>query len=583
MKKCSIGGQALIEGVMMKGQGAMAIAVRDELGQIRLETTRTSKKSPWWKKIPILRGVIAFFDSMISGVGTLLKSSEIFIEESEQKKATNKKEAGMGWFMFFTLLISIVLAIGLFFFLPNVITDLLTGFVHDMHPFLKNLIDGVVRLGIFMLYMWGVTKVNDVRRVFMYHGAEHKTINCFEHEMELTVENVRNSSRIHDRCGTSFMFLVMFVAIVVFSFVGWHDNTFIRLLVRLALLPVVAGLSYEVLKLLAKTESVVFKPFKAPGAWLQKHMTTKEPDDKMIEVAIASFNAVLEMMNDETVAEQKFPKTMPLGQFKQKAMDILLAKGVDEPSDVDWILCEVTKLKRSELADDINVTPYMQIKAENMLRQRAEDKPLQYVLGNTDFFGYEFFVDENVLIPRFETELLVDKLLGYINKNSRVLDLCCGSGAIGITIKLKKDCDVVLSDLSEGAVAVSQKNAKKLGAEVSVLNGDLFEKVEGKFDLIVSNPPYIPTDDILGLDKNVKDYEPTMALDGGNDGLDFYRAIISQAPDYLNDKGLLAFELGIGQMDDVVSLAQDGFDLVARVKDYNGIERIVIFSKKQTN
>ncbi|MBR2372398.1 MAG: peptide chain release factor N(5)-glutamine methyltransferase [Clostridia bacterium] len=583
MKKCTIGGQALIEGVMMKGQGAMAIAVRDELGQIRLETTRTSKKSPWWKKIPILRGVIAFFDSMISGVGTLLKSSEIFIEESEQQKATNKKEASMGWFMFFTLLISIVLAIGLFFFLPNVITDLLTGLVQDMHPFLKNLIDGVVRLGIFMLYMWGVTKVNDVKRVFMYHGAEHKTINCFEHEMELTVENVRNSSRIHDRCGTSFMFLVMFVAIVVFSFVGWHDNTLIRLLVRLALLPVVAGLSYEVLKLLAKTESVVFKPFKAPGAWLQKHMTTKEPDDKMIEVAIASFNAVLEMMNDETVAEQKFPKTMPLGQFKQKANDILLQAGIDEPSDVDWILCEVTKLKRSELADDINVTPYMQIKAENMLRQRADGKPLQYVLGNTDFFGYEFDVNENVLIPRFETELLVDKLLGYINKNSRVLDLCCGSGAIGITIKLKKDCDVVLSDLSEGAVAVSQKNAKKLGAEVSVLNGDLFEKVEGKFDLIVSNPPYIPTDDILGLDKNVKDYEPTMALDGGTDGLDFYRAIISRAPDYLNDKGMLAFELGIGQMDDVVSLAQDGFDLVARVKDYNGIERIVIFSKKQTN
>lgn len=583
MKKCSIGGQALIEGVMMKGQGAMAIAVRDELGQIRMETTRTSKKSPWWKKIPILRGVIAFFDSMISGVGTLLKSSEIFIEEGEEQKATNKKEKGMGWFMFFTLLISIVLAVGLFFFLPNIITDFVTGLVSNMHPFLKNLIDGVVRLGIFMLYMWGVTKVNDVKRVFMYHGAEHKTINCFEHEMELTVENVRNSSRIHDRCGTSFMFLVMFVAIVVFSFVGWHDNTLIRLLVRLALLPVVAGLSYEVLKLLAKTECVVFKPFKAPGAWLQKHMTTKEPDDKMIEVAIASFNAVLEMMNDETVAEQKFPKTMPLAQFKQKALDILLNAGVDEPSDVDWILCEVTKLKRSELADDINVTPYMQIKAENMLKQRAEGKPLQYVLGNTDFFGYEFFVDENVLIPRFETELLVDKLLPYINKNSRVLDLCCGSGAIGITIKLKKDCTVVLSDLSEGAVAVSQKNAQKLGADVVVLNGDLFEKVKEKFDLIVSNPPYIPTQDILGLDKNVKDFEPTMALDGGDDGLDFYRAIISQAPAYLSDNGMLAFELGIGQMDDVVALAQEGFDLVARVKDYNGIERIAILRKKQTN
>ena len=580
MKKCSIGGQALIEGVMMKGQGAMAIAVRDELGQIRMETTRTSKKAPWWKKIPILRGVIAFFDSMISGVGTLLKSSEIFIEEGEKQKATNKKESGMGWFMFFTLLISIVLAVGLFFFLPNVITDLFTNwFADSLHPFFKNLIDGLVRLAIFMLYMWAVTKVKDVKRVFMYHGAEHKTINCYEHEMELTVENVRNSSRIHDRCGTSFMFLVMFVAIVVFSFVGWHDNTLIRLLVRLALLPVVAGLSYEVLKLLAKTESVVFKPFKAPGAWLQKHMTTKEPDDKMIEVAIASFNAVLEMMNDESVAEQKFPKTMPLKQFKQKALDMLLAKGIDEPSDVDWILCEVTKLKRNELADDINVTPYMQIKAEGMLKQRAEGKPLQYVLGNTEFFGYEFDVNQNVLIPRFETELLVDKLLGYISKDSKVLDLCCGSGAIGITIKLQKGCNVTLTDLSEGAVEVTKGNAKKLGADVTVLHGDLFEKVNGKFDLIVSNPPYIPTKDIDGLDTNVKDFEPMMALDGGKDGLDFYRAIIEQSPDYLKDNGLLAFELGIGQMDDVVELSKGNFDLVARIKDYNGIERIIILRK----
>ena len=581
MKKCSIGGQALIEGVMMKGQGAMAIAVRDELGQIRMETTRTSKKSPWWKKIPVLRGVIAFFDSLINGVGTLLKASEVFVEDSEAKKATNKKEASMGWFMFFTLLISIVLAVGLFFFLPNVITDFVTNLItNDLHSFVKNLIDGIVRLAIFMLYMWAVTKVKDVKRVFMYHGAEHKTINCYEHEMELTVENVRSCSCIHDRCGTSFMFLVMFIAIVVFSFVGWHDNTLIRLLVRLALLPVVAGLSYEVLKLLAKTESAFFKPFKAPGAWLQKHMTTKEPDDKMIEVAIASFCAVLEMMNDDSVPEQKFPKTMPLKQFKQKALDMLLAKGIDEPSDVDWILCEVTKLKRNELADDINVTAYMQIKAEGMLKQRAEGKPLQYVLGNTEFFGYEFDVDQNVLIPRFETELLVDKLLAYISQDSKVLDLCCGSGAIGITIKLQKGCDVTLTDLSEGAVAVTNKNAKKLDADVKVLHGDLFEKVEGKFDLIVSNPPYIPTQDILGLDSNVKDFEPTMALDGGQDGLDFYRAIVAQSPDYLSDNGLLAFELGIGQMDDVIELSKDNFDLVARVKDYNGIERIVILRKK---
>ena len=213
MRKTNIGGQALIEGVMMKGTGVVAMAVRDERGNIRMETARTGDKRRWWSYVPVLRGVVAFFDAMINGTRMLLKSSEVFIEENENKTATDKKEKGTGWFIFFTLLISIALAVGLFFLLPNLLTDLIVNvFGWGLSPFVKNLIDGVLRLAIFLIYMVAVTRVKDVRRVFMYHGAEHKTINCYEHELPLTVENVQKSSRIHDRCGTSFMFLVMFIS-----------------------------------------------------------------------------------------------------------------------------------------------------------------------------------------------------------------------------------------------------------------------------------------------------------------------------------------------------------------------------------
>ncbi len=567
----------------MKGTGVVAMAVRDERGNIRIETTRTGDKRRWWTYVPILRGVVAFLDSLINGTRTLLKSSEVFIEDDENETATDKKEKGNGWFIFFTLVLSIALAVGLFFLLPNLLAELIVNvFGWELSAFVKNLIDGILRLLIFLVYTVAASRVKDVKRVFMYHGAEHKTINCYEHELPLTVENVQKSSRIHDRCGTSFLFLVMFISVLVFSFVGWSDNTFLRILFRLALLPVVAGLSYEVLKLMAKSDSVLLKPFKAPGAWLQKHLTTKEPDDSMVEVAIASFNAVISMMEDKSIPEQKFPKTMPLKEFKDEAIEMLKSNGIDEPSDVDWILCRVTRLKRNELKDNINVTPYMQIEAKNMLKRRIEGEPLQYILGDTEFFGYTFNVDKNVLIPRFETELLVDKALSFISADSKVLDMCCGSGAIGITVALEKGCEVTLADISEDAMRTAKNNATSLGANVKFILSDMFEKTDGTFDVIICNPPYIPSADVESLDINVKDYEPDLALDGGKDGLDFYRRIASEAPPYLANGGVLALELGIGQMQAVKDIMAASFDVVKAYADYNGIDRILILRKKAT-
>ena len=214
------------------------------------------------------------------------------------------------------------------------------------------------------------------------------------------------------------------------------------------------------------------------------------------------------------------------------------------------------------------------------VRRRADGEPLQYILGDAEFFGYTFKVNKNVLIPRFETELLVDKALPYIGADSRVLDMCCGSGAIGITVALKKGCPVTLADVSEGAIRVAKSNAAALGADVRFVLSDMFEKVDGVFDVIICNPPYIPSADIQSLDVNVKDYEPVSALDGGRDGLDFYRRIAERAPAALSDGGVLALELGAGQAEEVKRVTSLSFDVDAAYADYNGIDRILILRKK---
>ena len=578
MKKTYIGGQALIEGVMMRGRVSSAMAVRDETGVIRLETTRLKSGKSIWKKIPVIRGVISFFESLIFGTKTLLKSGEVFIEDTNAK-ASEKKNNSNASLIAISLIISLALAIGLFFILPNIITAGFEKMLGSISPIWLNAIDGGVRLVIFLVYVILVTQVRDVKRVFMYHGAEHRTISCYEKELELTVENVQKCSTVHDRCGTSFLFFVMIVSIIVFSFAGWHSNIFIRIAIRLALLPLVAGLSYELLKLLSKTDFWLVKPLKWPGQLLQK-LTTKKPDDDMAEVAIVAFKAVLEMENNPEILEVKFPQPKPLQDVKSEML-ALIGDNPDLAADIDWILCCVTNLKRSELKKDIILSAGMYIRANKMLQERLTGKPLQYILGNVEFFGRKINVDKGVLIPRFETELLVDKCLPLISKKSKILDLCCGSGAIGITVKLEKECEVVASDISEKALNVAKKNAKRLEANIKFIKSDLFQAINTKFDGIICNPPYIKSSEISELQKEVKDFEPIIALDGGEDGLDFYKKIIPNLKGHLVENGFAAFEVGAEQAESVVKIAKESFDSIEVIKDFNSIDRIVVINNKE--
>lgn len=588
VNRCNIGGQAVLEGVMMLGAKSMATAVRDETGRIQVESKRTKplREKSVLRRIPFVRGALNFASTMYMGVKVLLRSTAVFDGETEPTKfekwcAKKLHVDAMSILMGFSVLLGVALAIGLFFVIPHFISMGLEKWWGDsVHPIVYNLVEGVIRIIIFVAYVYLASLMKEIKRTFMYHGAEHKTINCYEYGLPLTVENVRKQSTIHDRCGTTFMVIVMVISILVFSFTGFipNLNIFLELLIKLALLPVVAGISYEILKFLAKFDNMFVKVVKAPGLLLQR-VTTKQPTDDMIEVAIASFNTVLEMDNDETIAEQSFDIKVLYKDIRAE-MDKILENIGDGNADADWIAVDVLGVKRSELAELSHIKSHNADKMIELAKERAEGKPLQQVLGNTDFYGLPIKVDERVLCPRPETEYLVEAVVDIIGEKNinRVLDLCTGSGAIAIAIK--KKCDNVIvtaSDISADALALAKENATLNNAEVEFVLSDYFANVQGKFGLIVSNPPYIKSSDIEGLDKEVKNYEPRIALDGGESGLDAYTSIIFTAKDYLDEGGYIAFEVGIGQAEDVKKLLEDnGYSDIVIKQDLENIDRIVI-------
>lgn len=295
-----IGGQAVIEGVMMKGPTKIATAVRKSNGEIVVDKKDlnpiTSKNKLF--KLPILRGVIAFISSMVTGIKCLMYSADQVdfdddegYEESKFEKWLDDKfgDKISDIVIYFSVFVSLIFSIGLFMILPNLIAGIFKIIISNR--IILNLIEGVIRIGIFLLYIVLVSQMKDIRRVFEYHGAEHKTIATYESGEELTVENARKFSRLHPRCGTSFLLIVMVISIIFFSVLSW-ESVWQRLLYRLLLLPVVAGLSYEVITFTGKSKNKCIKWLTKPGLWLQK-LTTREPDDEQIEVAIEAIKNVL--------------------------------------------------------------------------------------------------------------------------------------------------------------------------------------------------------------------------------------------------------------------------------------------------
>lgn len=300
----SIGGQALIEGVMMRGPNEVSIAVRkpDQEIELKIEKLNTLGMRHKVFALPFIRGVVGLIEAMMIGTKALMYSAEFYPED--EPKNPNKeswttklfKDKAQDVEMFFAMVTSIVLAVGIFMIIPTLITNFFKTKVNNAIGL--NLIEGVFRIALFLIYVIAVSKMEDIKRVFEYHGAEHKTIHCYENEEELTVDNVKKYPILHARCGTSFLFMVMIVSILVLSFFGW-PNPLQRFLVRILMFPVIAGISYEINRLIGKSSSRLAYYLSYPGLMIQKLATVKEPNGEQIEVAIASLKAVLPQNKEE--------------------------------------------------------------------------------------------------------------------------------------------------------------------------------------------------------------------------------------------------------------------------------------------
>ena len=340
--KTSIGGQALMEGIMMRGPKRSAMAVRNPEGEMVIEEwdTKGTNRAKIFR-LPIIRGVFGFADSMISGYKCLMRSAEISgleaLEEEEKKaKAAKKAEkaakkaakkgielpeepetaadekgeekkgssAMTNIIMVVSVVLAIVLVVGLFFYLPSFLYKLLADFIPEIYGnrYIQSIFEGIIRVALLVGYMALVSLMKDIRRTFMYHGAEHKTIFCYEQGLELTVENVRKQKRFHPRCGTSFLIIMVLVGILISFIIPPMDSTIARVAIKIALIPVIMGIGYELIKLAGKHDNWFIRIISAPGMWLQ-HITTLEPDDDMIECAIAAMEKVIPDDGSDQIAQ----------------------------------------------------------------------------------------------------------------------------------------------------------------------------------------------------------------------------------------------------------------------------------------
>ena len=563
--KTSVGGQALMEGIMMRGPEHICCAVRKPDGTIETKIEDTPKHGIW-AKIPLVRGAISMIESLITGYRYMMYSAQVSMGDeydAEEEESAFEKWVGdhLGKkaediLMAGAALVGGLFAILLFTVLPTVLVGGL-GKVVILTRWPRVILEAVLKVAIFLSYMVAISKMKEIHRVFEYHGAEHKTIACYEAGDELTVENVRKYTRFHPRCGTSFLILVVIVSVFLYSVLPW-SSTSLRVLFKLLLLPVVMGISYELLKWCGRSDNIATRIIRQPGLWVQR-LTVFEPDDSMIEVAIAAVTPVT-------------------------GRDVRLS---DRPLDA----AEAAKL-------------------EELTVRRAAREPLQYLCGSWPFLDFELAVGPGVLCPRADTEVVAEtaaEMLAGVEA-PRALDLCAGTGCLGLGVKrLCPAAQVVCVEKSPEAYVYLEKNTRlalkgRGGSTENVLDASPFEEPafdwgmkptraaepvegdlftyweslpEGQLDLIVSNPPYLTAQEMGELQPEVAK-EPAMALEAGEDGLVFYKAIAEHYQKALRPGGALALEIGWQQREAVTALLEaNGWADIACRKDFGGNDRCV--------
>ena len=556
-KKINIGGVALFDGIMFTSNYRQ-VTVQKNNDRIKCSVTNFRKDKRIINKIPIIRGILG----ISSQIGN---SSEEFIESSGEKVGKNST---------FKTILSYIFLIVICISLPIIISI----------PFgenIRQLIQILVVLLEFTFYISLVKLISEFNVLFMYHGAEHKAVNAYENLNieDINIENIKKQSRFHKRCGGNF--IVYFILLTILSVFVPINNLLLKSLVMIGLSILNIGIAFEIVTLFSKFR----KPFDILNypATLIQLVTTKEPTDEMLKIAM--YGVLGSGREKNGITPQEFVKRYVEQNLKGKEYDT---------QDIYSILEYVTNIDRNRLIlqkDNYLISLSQEIEADRLLNKYYDEKyPLQYLTHKQYFYNEIYYVDENVLIPRADSEILVEKAIEYINNEDmkNVIDLCTGSGALGISISKNTNIEkMTLIDISLGAIKVAKRNIQKNGVsdKVTVQISDLLnEKIseikddsEKRVDMIVSNPPYIKTSVINTLQEEVQK-EPHLALDGGKNGLDFYLRIIKEAKEVLRPNGILIFEISYDQLSDLKDIIKENeeYNLLESVKDYGGNDRVVV-------
>ncbi len=530
----------------------LCLSFIDGDGQKRIECKRLSFKKLWG--IAFLRGLLYFFVGIVLYIKALLLEDEINIRAKEEQNIEYANAKKMDFISNYFLLIAFILIGFIYgFFVLGVLPSFLIQWANISKDFyLNRFLIALFRTAVIYL-TFVILRFSPFMQGFLkFNSAGQRIIN------EAKPFNFLNF--ILNVCLFS-TFMISLIAVNIF----WVADFFINSLLFLFII----SISFEIILMISKAKTNLFRDFAFILTWL----VYLKPNTTHLEIA-NMIKIELENKSEEKYKESQIPLSSVFAEMQTK----LETSERFEKSDIEWIVATVLGISRSEIKLRKFVSKEEAKKILSLCNRRAKGEPLSNIFGFVDFYGCHIEVNKKVLSPRFETEILVEECLKIINKEKieTVLDLCTGSGVIAIAIAKNSNAKVYASDVSKPALSIAELNAKNNHAKVEFIHSDLFSSIKKKFDLIVSNPPYIKSLDIEKLDVEVKDYDPKIALDGGNDGLDFYKEIISKAPSFLKNKGYLFFEVGKGQSKKVVNMMQkSNFVDINVVNDYNKIERIV--------
>lgn len=551
-------------GVRAQNGDRAALAVIDERGAKRIRSGRTKNKIVA-QKIPIIRGICFFFSGIFAIFSAFWDSFKLSqqplsgVNDKISAKLNVKKESVAVTIL---LVISLIISIFLLGFLPSKISFALIG--TSMNFVLRNFLIAVCKVAIIYLMLLIVRFLPIMQDLFRFNGACNQVarrkggctkIGKNDHHGTLNVLNI--------------LIFTFILSIFVITFVGariaWHWN----LLINLGLFVACIAVAYEICYFFEK-----WKFTRAIGL-VTDILVSAKPSITHDEIARVAWTEVKIFSKEDEVKNGE----ISLSSLLVEMQTILEKAGKYEKSDVEWIIATVLGVSRPEIKLVKSFSPKQYREIIKATNARATGKPLSSIFGFVEFYGLRFDVSKKVLSPRMETEILVEQVANEIgSKKLEVLDIGTGSGAIAVTLAKITNAKLTAVDISKPALAVAQSNAEKNGVKVEFLQSDLFSRLKKgrKFDIIVSNPPYIRSLDIEGLDAEVKNYDPRLSLDGGEDGLDVYRKICEQAPNHLKGGGQIFFEIGKGQFKDVSKILRDnGFSEISYKKDYSNIIRVI--------